>query len=520
MATTINIHGSSNDTNLVLGSNSASIADNGNIAARDISNVVTKIPLVIGSTWPGGFPGLGENAERFINDLKEVSNDTFDISYLSADLNPDGAFSVFPKTQNNTFQAYISADYYWGDYHPAYQFFTTAPFGMTTRENMAWLKFGGGQELWDELSAKFNMKPFAMGTTGNQFGFWSKKELNSVADLSGFRIRIPGAGKDIFNLAGATARSVAGGEIYGELSNNTLDATEWVGPYNDMLMNFGAVTNYHYSYAFHEPGSILAFSMNLDLWNSLPKYLQKIIEVTSERNVMDCFSLFEYNNAVNLPLVYQDVSGRQMPDDIKSALKVAAKTYYEQKVVDLSGQPEVQAFYLRVINSYFTFLNNQQSWTQIQDSYTSSRDISLNLPLTASTAPVSNSTNIILNTSPTVNNVTVTGGNYLWNGVAHDVSKKVVLSVGNYVLNVPSGHPMAFDVSGLSQSGLEAHIEVTSATTIIQPGTMVGTGFSMLPNHKFYSGTVNVTVKQTFPSASVLCGPHGYMGMQNRLIFA
>lgn len=382
--TNVSIRGSSNDTNVILGSSGASIAENGaSTSVNTVSEEQEKIHLIIGSAWPSGFPGLGENAERFINDLKEVSNDIFDISYVSASVNPDGAFSVFSKTQENTFQGYIAADYYWGDYHPAYQFFTTAPFGMTLREHMAWLKFGGGQELWDELSGKFNIKTFPMGSTGFQFGFWSRKELNSIADLSGLRIRIPGAGKDIFNLAGASAISLDGGKIYSELSNNTLDATEWVGPYNDMLMNFGNVTDYHYPYAFHEPGSVLAFGMNLDTWNSLPKYLQKTIEVTAERNVMDNFTLYEYNNAVNLPLVYQDVSSREMPEDIKDALKAAAKTYYEQKVMDLSGEPEVQEFYLRVINSYFGFLKQQQSWTEIQDKYTLNRDINLSLPFCA-----------------------------------------------------------------------------------------------------------------------------------------
>ena len=513
-STRFSINGSNNKNNVVYKCNDSLIS----------SSRIEPINLTFGSTWGGGFPGLGENAERFINDLTQATDGLFNIDYVSANLNPEGAFSVFPKTASNIYQGYISADYYWSGYHPAYQFFTTTPFGMTTREHTAWLKFGGGQELWDELAALFNLKPFAMGSTGFQFGFWSKKKLNSVADLSGWRVRIPGAGKDILNMAGATAISLPGGAIYGALLNDELDATEWVGPYNDMLMNFGDVTQYHYAYAFHEPGGVLAFSMNLDLWNSLPRYLQKIIEITAERNIMDSFTLYEYNNAINLPLVYEGVSAEVMPLDIQYALKVSAKRYYEQRIVDLSGQPDVQAFYLRVINSYFTFLNRQQSWTQIQDSYTSSRDINLNLPLTAnlqveSSGSVVEISNIALSLSPSVNTVTAALGVYLWNGNPNNTNQKITMTSGNYIINVPDEHPMAFKLGSLTQSLTENFIEVTSATTTIEAGSMVGTGFSILPNHKFYSGTLNVTVKQAFEIGSVVCGPHGYMGMLNRLMY-
>jgi TRAP-type mannitol/chloroaromatic compound transport system substrate-binding protein len=163
------------------------------------------------------------------------------------------AFDSFDAVASGNVQMYHAAEYYWKGKHPGFPYFSAVPFGMTVLEINAWMRYGGGQELWDELGAGFGVKGLLCGNTGSQMGGWFRKEINSVADLKGLKMRIPGLGGKVLAKAGGTAILSPGGEIYTNLERGVIDATEWVGPYNDYKMGFHKVAKYYYYPGWHEP---------------------------------------------------------------------------------------------------------------------------------------------------------------------------------------------------------------------------------------------------------------------------
>jgi len=189
--------------------------------------------LTIVSTWPRDFPGLGLSAQRLAARIDQLSEGRLKTEYFAAGERV-GAFDVFDEVASGNSQAYIAADYYWTGKHPGFAYFTSVPFGMTTPEWNAWIKFAGGQALWDELSGEFGLKALTCGATGAQAGGWFNKEIES--------------------------------------------ADEWVGPYNDYFMKFYEAAKFYYTGGMHEPGGGLAFGMNASWWGSLTDWEKAVIE--------------------------------------------------------------------------------------------------------------------------------------------------------------------------------------------------------------------------------------------------
>ena len=153
-------------------------------------------------------------------------------------------------------------------------FFTAVPFGLTAQETNGWLHYGGGSsELWQEAYAPYNLVPMAGGSTGVQMAGWFNKEINSIADLKGLKMRIPGLAGEVFAAAGGTAVTIPGGELYTSMQTGVIDAVEWVGPYNDKSLGFHQVAKYYYYPGWHEPGSILEFVVNKESLEALPERL-------------------------------------------------------------------------------------------------------------------------------------------------------------------------------------------------------------------------------------------------------
>ena len=166
------------------------------LASPALAQSVKTITIV--STWPRDFPGLGTSAQRLCRRIDEISGGALKTEYFAAG-EKVGAFDSFDEVAAGNSDAYIAAEYYWGGKHPAYNYFTSVPFGMTTPEWNAWIKFGGGQELWDELASGFNLKALSCGGTGAQCGGWFNKEINSPDDLQGLKMRIPGLGGTVMS---------------------------------------------------------------------------------------------------------------------------------------------------------------------------------------------------------------------------------------------------------------------------------------------------------------------------------
>ncbi|MBV1873925.1 MAG: TRAP transporter substrate-binding protein, partial [Gammaproteobacteria bacterium] len=277
------------------------------------------------TSWPKNFPGLGTAPERFAKIVKDMSNGRLNIHvYGAGEIVP--ALEVFDAVSSGAAEIGHSGPYYWKGKNPATQFFTAIPFGMNAQEVNAWIHYGGGLELWQELYAKFNLVPFSGGNTGVQMAGWFNKEINTLEDIRGLRMRIPGLGGEVFKKLGGIPVTLPGGELFTALQTGAIDATEWVGPYNDLAFGLYKAAKYYYYPGWHEPGSMLEFSINKEKFDSLPDDLQAII--THAARAVNQDMLDEYtarNNSALQTLVNEhQVQLKKLPDEVLKQLKKIA----------------------------------------------------------------------------------------------------------------------------------------------------------------------------------------------------
>ncbi|MEM1193568.1 MAG: TRAP transporter substrate-binding protein [Pseudomonadota bacterium] len=322
---------------------------------------ITPRTLKMVTTWPKDFPGLGTMAERTADFITAMSGGLLNVVvYAAGELVP--AFESFDAVSNGSADLYHGAEYYWVGKSAAYPFFTAVPFGMTATEISAWTEFGGGQELWDELAARFNLKVFAAGNTGHQLGGWYKKEINSLEDIRGLKVRMPGLGGEVLRRLGGAAVTLSGGELYQALQSGAIDGTEWVGPWNDLAFGFYREAKYYYWPGFHEPGAQLGVGINLDLWQGLSTQERAIIRAACHQ--ANHLSVAEYGHfngiALDQLINKHGVELRQFPDDVMVAAAREAKTVLEEVAAsdDLSS---------RIFESYKAALKRSQVWSGISD---------------------------------------------------------------------------------------------------------------------------------------------------------
>jgi TRAP-type mannitol/chloroaromatic compound transport system substrate-binding protein len=303
------------------------------------------------TAWPKNYPGLGMAPERIADLVEEMSNGQMKITVYGAGEQVP-AFGVFDAVSSGSHQMGHSGGYFWKGKVPAAQFFTGVPFGLTADEINAWTNRGGGLELWREIYEPFNIYPIPAGNTGTQMFGWFNKEINSLEDIKGLKMRIPGIGGEVLKRAGGIPVTLPGGELFTALQTGVIDATEWVGPYNDLTFGFQQTAKYYYYPGWHEPGSMLELLINKDAWNSLPKHLQVIIETASKAVNQDI--LDEYtarNNKALRELV--DVYGvelRRLPDDVIAEFKIIANDILEENAAEDETVNKVYQSYLKFKN--------------------------------------------------------------------------------------------------------------------------------------------------------------------------
>jgi len=250
----------------LVGAGTGAVVASGFIAAPAIAQGKRELKLV--TAWPKNFPGLGTGAQRFADRVTAATAGRITVKlFASGELVP--AFEAFDAVSTGSADMYHAAEYYWQGKSKAFNFFAGVPLGMTAPEFDAWIYYGGGQALWDELSAGFNLKTLLCGNTGPQMGGWFKKEINSVEDLKGLKIRMPGLGGEVMRRIGAAAVSMPGGEIFTSLQSGAIDATEFVGPWNDLALGFYKITKNYYYPGFQEPGTANGLGINKAVWESL-----------------------------------------------------------------------------------------------------------------------------------------------------------------------------------------------------------------------------------------------------------
>ncbi len=348
------------------------VAASSTLAAPALAAGAKEIVMV--TTWPRDFPGLGTGAQRFAQRLEDISGGAFKVKYFASGerVKP---FDSFDEVASGNAQMYHAADYYWKGKHPGWAYFTAVPFGLTYTEINAWIRFGGGQELWDELAGSFGLKCLMCGNTGVQMGGWFRKEMNSPDDFKGLKMRIPGLGGDVLAKLGSSPVSLPGSQIYENLVSGAIDATEWVGPWNDSFMKFYEAAKYYYYPGMHEPGSMLSCGMNKKWWEGLSKSEQLMIEAASsmENDVM----MAEYNakNGASLATLINDqgVKLRQFNDDIYDAFAESAEEVYE-------GVVEHSALAKRIHESFVEARTTVGAWAKISDgAYLEQRNRALGL---------------------------------------------------------------------------------------------------------------------------------------------
>ena len=290
-----------------------------------------KVEITMVSTWPRDFPGLGTGAQRFGERLMAMTDGRIKVNYFAAGERVK-AFDSFDEVASGNAQMYHAADYYWKGKHPGWAYFTAVPFGMTYTEIGAWMQFGGGQELWDELAAGYGLKCLPCGNTGVQMGGWFRKEMNSAADFKGLKMRMPGLGGDVIAKMGASPVSLPGGQIYENLVSGAIDATEWVGPWNDSFMKFYEAAKYYYYPGMHEPAAQLSLGINKKFWDGLSKSDQAIIKAAAETENSVMMSEYNAKNGAALASLIADqgVKLRSFSDDIFDAFGEAAEEVFEE----------------------------------------------------------------------------------------------------------------------------------------------------------------------------------------------
>ncbi len=301
------------------------------------------------TSWPQNFPALGTGANDFARRVEELSGGRMRVRVHGAgELVP--ALEVFDAVAAGTAEMGHSAAYYWRGKVAASQFFTAVPFGMNTTETNAWLYHGGGQELWDEIYAKHNLKPFAVGNTGTQMAGWFKQEIHSLDDMQGIRLRLPGLAGEAMNRIGVTTVNMPASEIFTSLQTGVLDAADWVGPYNDMALGLYQVADYYYTSVWNEPSAVLEGTINLDAWNALPDDLKAVVREAAKASNLAMISEFAYRNAQALDTLVDEhgVQLRTFPEDVMTAL-------YEASMEVVQAQVDSDPDSARVYESYQAF---------------------------------------------------------------------------------------------------------------------------------------------------------------------
>ena len=297
------------------------------------------------TSWPPGLPGLGVGVENLAARIEAASNGRLKIKvFAGGELVP--ALEVLDAVSRGTVQMGHDSAYYHRGKLPAAQYFTTVPFGQTVHEINAWLYYGGGLELWQEMYAEqFDVVPFPAGNTGVQMAGWFNKEINSIEDLRGLKMRVPGVGGEVMQRAGVSQITVPASEIFTSLQTGAIDAAEWVGPYNDIQLGLHRVARYYYYPGWHEMGPMLQCTINREAWDSLPGDLQEIVRSVCQAINTDMMAEYTWGNAVALEQIKADpnVELRQLPDDVLRLLKQISAEVLEEMAAEDEWSARIKA---------------------------------------------------------------------------------------------------------------------------------------------------------------------------------
>ncbi len=315
--------------------------------------------LRLAETWGPNFPIFGDTTKNMAALAEEMSNGRLKIRIDSANKHK-APLGVFDMVKAGQYDIGHSASYYWKGKVPNTLFFTSMPFGMTADEQYAWFYHGEGMELMEEVYRPHNMLSFPGGNTGVQMGGWFRKEINSVKDLQGLKMRIPGFAGEVFAQVGVSPTNIPPGELYTALERGTIDAVEWVGPALDLRLGFQQIADYYYT-GWHEPATELQFLVNQKTWDKLPADLQAILRTAMKTAAYDMMihSVHENSKAwASIREKHPNVQIKNFPEDVLMAVAEA-----NDKLLAEAAQDDPQA--KRIIESQEKYLRNARNYTDI-----------------------------------------------------------------------------------------------------------------------------------------------------------
>lgn len=317
--------------------------------------------LKLAETWGPNFPIFGDASRNMAAMVEKMSNGRLTIRIDSANRHK-APLGVFDMVKAGQYDMGHSASYYWKGKVPNTLYFTSMPFGMNAQEQWAWFYHGGGMELMQEVYEPHNMLSFPGGNTGNQMGGWFREEIESLEDLQGLKMRIPGFAGEVFAEVGVSPVNIPVGELYTALERNTIDALEWVGPALDLRLGFQQIADYYYT-GWHEPATELQFLINKEVWESLPADLQEILRVAMRTASYDMLTQSVHANAeawASISEDYPNVQIRTFPDDIFEAMVTA-----NEKVLEEYSRDNEQG--QRIIRSQQEYLEKTRAYTNISE---------------------------------------------------------------------------------------------------------------------------------------------------------
>ena len=330
------------------------------IAAPAIAQSLPSIKWRLTSSFPKSLDTIYGGAEQLANRLRELTGGKFDIRvFPSGEIVP--GLQALDAVQQGTVECCHTASYYYVGKDRTFAFGATIPFGMNARQTNAWMYQGGGQQLLDEFYAGYNCVSFPGGNSGTQMGGWWRKEVKTVADLKGVKMRIAGLGGTVFSALGVVPQQIAGGDIYPALEKGTIDAAEWIGPYDDEKLGFYKVAKNYYYPGWWEPGPVIHFFVNKKEWDKLPKEYQEAFQAAAfEANVTMMAEYDHKNPAALAKLIQSGVKVREFSSEILKATAKAAQDLY----ADEAGKnPEFRKIY----TEYDKYRRTQSAWFSLAE---------------------------------------------------------------------------------------------------------------------------------------------------------
>ncbi|MFA7280056.1 MAG: TRAP transporter substrate-binding protein [Sterolibacterium sp.] len=328
--------------------------------APAIAQTAPTIKWRLTSSFPKSLDTIYGGAEVLSKRLNAITGGKFQVQvFAPGEVAPGG--QALDVVQNGTVECCHTCSYYYVGKDRTFAFGTAVPFGMNCRQMNAWIYYGGGQKLLDEFYSNYNVVSFAGGNTGVQMGGWFRKEINTLADVKGIKMRIAGLGGAVFSALGMVTQQIPGADIYPALEKGTIDAAEWVGPYDDEKLGFHKVAKNYYFPGWWEPGPVIHFFVNKKAWDALPADYKAAFEAAAYEANVTMMAEYDHKNPAALrSLVQQGVKLKRYSNEILEAAYKAAVQLY-------SDESAKNSHFKKIYDEYLKYQKTQNQWFSVAE---------------------------------------------------------------------------------------------------------------------------------------------------------